>query len=392
MRTIDEIGAELRAISDIADRSLSEDEMTRYETLERELATANRERELRSRDAAYRTPVAGAPVATARDNQDEAEELRAFNAYLRTGQPNADLVESRAQSEGTNTAGGYLVPSTMLARIVERQKAFGGLAPFATQMPTGRGEHTTYPSLDDTANSGVIAAENTAPASGGADVVFGQVSLDAYTYMATGASNAPIRVSVELQQDADFDVQSMLVRLLGTRLARAQAPDWATGSGSSKPDGICRSGLTADVTQTPTATFTYANLIAMENAIDPAYLQNARWVMNSKTWGEYRKLVDTAGRPLVIENAQSGIAGPAQKSLLGYPVVIDQAFPDAATATNFAVFGDIEEAYVIRRIGSIAIWVNPYASSRYVEYEAWERADGTVQNRNAFAILKGGAS
>lgn len=387
-----EISKTMTAITDKAEaesRSLTVAEMDEYERLEGELATEQRREQIRSRDRAYRTPAAAPAVATARDEQDEAEQNRAFEAYLRTGQVNGDLVQYRAQSEGSDAAGGYLVPDSFLTQIVERQKQFGGIAPFATQMPTAKGEHTTWPSLDDTANSGAIATENAAVGSGGADVVFGQVAIDAYTYVSTGTGNAPVKVSVELLQDSDFDVQPMLARILGTRLARAQAPDWTLGSGTGEPDGICRSGLTADVNQGTSGTFTYAELCSVEDAVDPAYLQNARWAMNSKMWSKIRQLVDTAGRPLITEAAAAGIGAAVNRQLLGYPVVIDQSLPDAADNTNFAILGDIAEAYVIRRVGSIVMWVNPYASSRYVQFEASERADGTVQNRNAYAVLAG---
>lgn len=386
---IEELLAKMRALTQAAEnRAMTDDEMTEYERLEGELTAVRRDGEIRSRQRAYETPTSS-PGATKRDEQDADEEMRAFEAYLRTGQPNHDLIEARAQSEGTDTAGGYLAPDSFVQRIVERQKAFGGFAPYATQMPTATGEHTSFPSLDDTAHSGAIAAENTEVASGGADLVFGQVAIDAYTYVASGASNAPLKVSVELLQDSRFDLPSMLARILGTRLARVQAPDFVTGAGSTKPDGILISTLTPDVKQATSGTFTYADVCSLEDALDPAYQQNARWLMSAGSWSKVRQMVDDNGRPLVLPQAAAGIGGPIPKELIGYPVVIDPACPAAADDTPFAVLGDLAEAYIIRRVGSVSIWVNPYASARYVEYEAYERVDGTVQNRNAYVAWAG---
>jgi HK97 family phage major capsid protein len=392
MRTIETISAEMRAITDGAEgRNLSDDEMSRFEALETELRNVNRENEIRSRQRAYQTPVALDTNVVIRDAQDADEQSRAFEHFLRTGQVNHDLIEARAQSIGTDSAGGFLVPDSFLTRIVERQKSYGGVASVASTIQTATGATIEFPSLDDTANSAAIATEGAAVASGGADLTFGTVSLSAYRYTTSGASNAPLKVSVELLQDASFDVQALLARVLGTRLARAEAPDFATGAGSTKPDGICIATLTADVKQTTSGTFTYAQLLDVEDALDEAYRQNARWIMNNDSWSKIRALTDSAGRPLVLENASSGIGGPAPKQLLGYPVIIDSAFPNAADDTPFAVFGDIAESYLIRRVGGVVVAVDPYSSIKAGQYEftAWERVDGTVQNRHAYVALAG---
>src|SRR5690606_291525 len=104
---------------------------------------------------------------------------RAFDHYLRTGRENADITELRAQGVGTDAAGGFTVPETMLTKITERMKAFGGLAEHVETITTDSGEPIRWPTLDDTSNTGVIAAEGTAPATGGADLVFGEKTLGA---------------------------------------------------------------------------------------------------------------------------------------------------------------------------------------------------------------------
>ena len=57
-------------------------------------------------------------------------------------------------------------------------------------------------------------------------------------------------------------------------------------------------------------------------------------------------------RPLLKGQDDSALGTDAGgDTLLGYKVVIDQAFPDIAanSTTNWGVFGDIHEAYVVRR-------------------------------------------
>lgn len=321
------------------------------------------------------------------DPQPDPSLERAFDAYLRTGVPNQDL--TRAQGVGDPTAGGFLVTPGFRQKLVEAQKAFGGFAAEADSFTTNTGGPLEYPTIDDTANSGEIVAESAA-ASGGADLVFGTVNLGAYKYTSTGAGGVPLRLSVELVQDSEFDVQSLASRVLGTRIARAQAAHWVTGTGVGQPKGIVAPSLTANETSDAAGVFDYDDMLDTEGQLDPAYEQNAKWLMNKATWSQIRGLLDSSGRP-IIQPLLDGITGRPIKSLIGYPVVIDQAMPNLATSgAFFAVLGDFREAYVIRRVSNLAVLVDPYsrAANGEIQITAWERADGNIQNRLAYVICK----
>jgi HK97 family phage major capsid protein len=394
--TTEEILDALKAILEAADgRDLTEDEVRSYEDLEKQLATANQSAQIRARQKAYETPVkanldAIAHVTAAKP--DNALE-RAFSHYLRTGLANQDIVQLRAQST-TDAAGGYMVPPGFRQKLVEVQKAYGGLAAEVETITTDSGNTLEYPSLDDTANSGAITTESSAFTSG-ADLVFGTVALGAFKYTSLGAgSNLPLRVSVELLQDSAFDVEGLVSRALGTRIARKQASDWCVGTGTTLPFGICHSALTPDETADAPPVIDYDDLLDTEARLDPAYEQNAKWVMNKATWTSIRGLLDggATGRPLIFDQAASGIAGRPDKQLLGYPVVIDQAMPDVSggAGRNCVVLGDLREAYVIRKVSNFVVVVDPYTRSANgeVQYVAWERADGNIQNRSAYKVLK----
>jgi HK97 family phage major capsid protein len=395
--TVEEILAALQAIIDEAGTApLTEEQATAYEQLEVQLKAAQKSEEIRKRNAAYNTVRVPAGVPSPGSKPEDSIEL-AFTAYLRTGRPNADisgLRVSNAQSTGSDPAGGYMVPPGFRQKLVEVQKAYGGLAPQVDQFSTDDGSTMEYPSVDDTANSGQITAEGAAVA-GGADLVFGTVALGAFKYTSSGASNLPLKVSVELLQDAAFDVQGLISRKLGERIARKQAGDWVTGTGTTLPFGIARAALTADSTLAAGNAITYAKLLDIETQLDPAYEQNAQWAMNKASWQNIRAVVGTDGRPLVQESAQAGVGTSPNRMLLGYPVIIDQAFPTNTTlSAKWAVLGDLREAYVIRRVSNVVVIVNPYSSaaSGQVEFTAWERADGNVQNRKAYSLAAANAA
>lgn len=387
-----------------ADNGMTADEQNDYTALEAEVTRLDIDIEARDR-AAERAKKLAAPQATpagvhkpsiVKVYEDEERLYRnAFDRYLRGGTrdlttEHRNILEARAQSVGTPSEGGYLVPDGFRQKMVEVKKAFGGLANFVDNFSTSTGNPIEYPTLNDTANSGSITAENAAFADGD-DLVFGTVSLGAYKYTSSGAgTTTPLRVSVELLQDSAFDIESLVARKLGERIARAQANDWINGDGIGEPLGIFAGA--ADQNVDVADVLDYDDLLSLEGALDPAYEDNARWVMSKGTWNALRGLVDQDGRPLLQASAQSGIGTGVEKTLLGYPVIIDQACATFGSATgpstNLAL-GDWMEAYVIRRVSSLTVVVNPWtrANNGQVEFTAYERADGTVQNRAAYVSL-----
>lgn len=395
--TVDEIVEEMSSLAANTDqRSLTDDEATRYERLESALAAARRSENIRRRQDAYETPVPGdlaalVHVGTARRDDTYNQ---AFTHYLRTGRPNQDLLN--AQQVGTDSEGGFLVSPQFRQKLVEVQKAYGGLAAAVDSFSTDRGGDVEYPSVDDTASVGAITPEEAAFTTG-TDLAFGTITLKAYKYTSTGAdASAGLRVSVELLQDSEFDIEALIARSFGTRIARKQAVDWVSGTGTGMPFGIAHAGLTANVLLAAGNAITYQKLLDIETALDPAYEQNAAWAMNKNTWQRIRGLTDAVGgRPLIDKQADAGIGQRPARELLGYPVIVDQQFPNSDTLNaRFAVLGNLVEAYTIRRVANLVMIVNPYTRANFgqVEYVAWERADANVQNRKAYALAQAAAT
>lgn len=380
-------------ISEAGSEPLSEDAQAEVSELENQLAIIAGSDAIRDRHNARKQVRPGIrPVDMAGASSSE---LKALDRYLRSGDPS--LIKN-ALSEGVPSEGGYLVPDEFRDKIVECMHSFGGMMEHAEELTTSTGAPLSWPTVNDAPgdvpNEAVITPEGQQQSSGGADPVFGEASLGAYTYTTTGANNEPVRISRELLQDARIDVQAKISSLFGIRIARKLAKDIATGSGVGEPKGILNG--TADVelvtaNDMGNAANGYAKLLEIEDSVDSAYLANAKWVMNRTTWTQIRKIVDLDGRPLMLQSAQSGISGRIERQLLGYPVVIDEGFPSPADDVNFMVFGDIREAYVVRHVADLEVLVDPYSRGKYrqVEMSGWARADGTVQNRCAYSIVKG---
>lgn len=409
MRTIEQILADLQAIIDGAidpenngeERPLTDEEVQRYEALEGELQTVRRSVEFRSRHTAYITPNRNAIVpAGEHGSVQRTGEERAFEHYLRTGTPNSDLnpasgpvpMEYRAQAEGTGAAGGFLVPAGFLQKITERLKAFGGISGEAEHVNTGSGNPLPWPTNDDTANTGEIVAENAAPA-GGADLVLGQKTLGAYKYTSEGVGGVPLKVSFELAQDSAFNLEEFVQRKLAERIGRKQAADWSMGTGTGMPLGAVTGGTSGVIVASNVTGLSYAEAVSTVHVPDVAYREDGEsvWVMNDAIMALLERLVDTTGRPL-LQMSTDGIAGKPVRTLLGYRIVIDNTLPATyGVATKTLLFGNINRAYIIRDVQEVTMIVmrELYALNGQIGYMAWARADGTVQDVNAYTVVRG---
>lgn len=391
---MEELLAALKALIEEAEaegRPLTEEEEERAADLTKQIEATKRTAHYRSLVNAYETPVRTDLHVAVSGKEEESVELRSMVHYLKTGLYDDYAMETRAQTKGTTTAGGYLVPTTTANKIVERMKAFGGLAEEAENLTTSSGEAMNWATEDDTGNTAEIVAEGAAAATAGADKVFGQTTLGAFKYEATGAGNLPMKVSWELLEDSTLNLEDHIAKNFARRIMRKFSVDIISGNGTTAPQGIAAAQTAHDEITANAAGPTYAELLATVAALDPEYRSNAKWLINDATWTVLLGMVDEAGRPLILPQASAGLSAGVPLQLLGYPVVIDQGMASIGDQTKFAVFGDLRESYIVRRVdGFHLLRLNElYAVNGFVGFLGWARMDGRVQNLNSYVVLAG---
>lgn len=313
------------------------------------------------------------------DARAQAEiETAAFNAYLRGGM-RALTDEQRAvaskrfqaaQSTGTNTAGGYLVPQGFYATLESAMKAYGGMLETGFVFQTDSGNSLPIPTDNDTSNSGAILTENTQVS--GQDVTFGSVTLGAYTY-----TSKLVLVSNQLLQDGAFDLNTYLAGKLGERIARAINTHFTTGDGSSKPTGaVTASTLGKTGASGQTTSILFDDLIDLMHSVDPAYRGNARYMMADSTLQAIKKLKDSNGMYLwQPAQPQSG----DQDRINGKPYTINQDMAAMAAGAKSVLFGDFSK-YFIRQVTGTQVLrlVERYADFNQTGFLAFQRWDGNL--------------
>ena len=293
--------------------------------------------------------------------------------------------EQRALSVGTDADGGYTVPEGFMAELEETLLAFGGFRRIARILSTTSGNDMPWPTMDDTGNSGAILAEaSTIGAS--VDPTFGVVTLNAYKY-----SSKPVLVSAELLEDSAFNLATELARALGTRIGRATAAHFATGTGTGQPQGVTI-GASAGKTSASATVIIAEELIDLQDSLDPAYevFPSIGWAFRKATLSTIRKMRSDSGAGAGTGDFlwQPGLRAGEPDMLLGAPYAIIQEMPAAATTTIPIVYGAMEK-YIIRDAGMIRFYRldELYRANDQTGFITLSRHDGKMLQSSAIKKL-----
>lgn len=401
------IATEMRSQHDsIGDAAWTDEQRSRWEAMKADLKHLDeqikREEEVRDAEQRYVEGNADDLARRARESgtpppqgQGNAEEQRsaAFNRFVRVGL--AELTpeerqilramkdESRAQGAGTGSAGGYTVPRTFLARVIESMVSYGGIASVSQILNTDSGETIEWPVALNGSEEGELLGEN--DETNEEDVEFAMGSLGAHK-----TSSKIIRVSNELLADAGIDVEGFLAGRIGSRLGRIEARLLVQGTGAGTP--LQPKGLEASVTITKNtaaaASFTWKEINALIHSVDPAYRNSPKYrlAFNDNTLKTIEEMEDGQGRPLWLP----GIDGGAPPTILKRPYVIDPAIADIGAGKMFMFGGDFNQ-FVVRRVKYMAL---KRLVERYVEFDqtaflAFARFGCCLQDTGAIGALVG---
>jgi HK97 family phage major capsid protein len=315
----------------------------------------------------------------------------AFGEYLRHGfgdlpsEMRAALRENRAQSAGTNSEGGFTVPTELIPELIKSMAAYSPLFDenITRQLVTASGNPLTMPTTNDTSKTAVLLAENTAATDN--DAVFGQVTLGAYKY-----TSGLIKVSNELLQDTAINLEAELRGLMAERFGRGVGAALTTGTGSNQPNGIVTAagaGITGAV-----STISFDNLIDLQHSVDPAYRRapSTAFMFNDSTLQTLRKIKDSEGNYIW---QPASVATGAAATILGEQYVINQAMANIGASAVSVLYGDMQK-FIVRRARPIDIkrLDERFAEADQVAFVGFVRVDSTILDSAAIKKLTHAAS
>jgi HK97 family phage major capsid protein len=311
------------------------------------------------------------------------------------GRPNSYLADAtgpgarqlRALAEGTGNVGGYTVPPGFLQRLQAGMKRTSPMARVAELQETQGGAAMTFPTTDDTANTGSLIAEAAALPTP-TDPTFGQKAVNAWMY-----TSGAIKASVQLVQDQAVDVPTWLGRTLGARVGRIANLHFTTGDGSSKPTGL-QPGLTVgkQVAVGGTVTCKYDDLVDVLYSVDAEYRELppeeawVGWMGSDAAIRMARKALEASGREVTTED---------HRQLLGFPVMSNPDWPVPAASVRSLAFGAFSLGYLVRSVigDVIVLELNQlYAANLQRGYLAASRWDGLPTDPLAIKCLQQSAT
>jgi len=279
------------------------------------------------------------------------------------------LREARDLSATNAATGAATIAEGFVRQLEESLLYYGPMRQAASVIRTAEGNALPWPTVDDTANTGAILAENTSFGSS-VDPTFGTITFGAYKY-----SSKPVLVPNELLQDSAFDLASYIASALGQRIGRIQNTHFTTGDNSSKPNGVVTASGQGNTAATSTA-ITMDELIVTQHALDIAYRQGAAWMLHDTVASYVRRLKDGNGQYLW----QPSIVAGRPDMLLGSPVWINNDMASTISGTNKTlIYGDFSK-YMIRDAGTVRLvrMNERYADTDQVGFVAFLRSDADL--------------
>ncbi|KKM00377.1 hypothetical protein LCGC14_1805030 [marine sediment metagenome] len=275
-------------------------------------------------------------------------------------------MEIRVQTEGVNTAGGFVVPDEMDRAIIDLRETYGMFRANARVLPMSS-DHMTIPRRAGGVTAYFIGETEKITAS---DKSWNQVELTAKKL------GALTRMSTDLNEDAIINIADDLANEMAYAFAVKEDQCGIDGDGTSTYGGM--SGIRTifvdgnhtagqDAGTSPFVAWSQATLadeLTTLMSLLPAYaLPRAKfYISQAGKAGLLDRIALEAGG-----NTTQQIAAGAQPSFAGYPIVAAAVMPSTPTnATVAFLFGDLSMSSTLGDRRGITIKTS---SERYIEFD-----------------------
>lgn len=331
-------------------------------------------------ETAYSRPNGGEDAGF---KSDGGEYSKAFRNYLRKGMDGGlEALQTKALSVGSDSDGGYLVTSSMSARIVQ---AIFETSPMRQLASIETISTDSLDLIDD--HSSAVAGWT---AETGAIVETSTPTL-AKRNIPTNELYAQPKATQKLVDDAAIDVEAWLAGKISDIFARTQNTAFISGNGVGQPRGILTYaagtswGQIQQVNSGTSAQVTADALINLFYALKDGYSRNANFLMNRTTVQQVRLLKQATTNQYMW---QPGLAAGTPDTLLGVPVMMAADMPVAAANSLSVAVGDFKAAYQIVDRRGIRILRDPFTEKPFVKFYATARVGGDVVNSEAIKLMK----
>lgn len=404
--TVEESLEERRELASLADkisamletaknekRSLTDDEITTFDALEKEhiermkqVLLFERAYELQTGVKVTGRTIYENPSANLVSLDGEKQKREQFSEYLR-----GDMSEREYRDlQGTvsNKGGNTIAPEQFVSELIKEVDNATVFRTLARKMTLTGAQSLGVPTLTSGLNDYEWTPE------------IGEVPKDENmsfgkrTFQPNQLTKLAL-ISKHLVRNSGISIESLVIEELSKKLAGTLEKNYMTGDGVDKPLGVfteSASGIsnTRNVAVGKASqTITYDGIVDAVYKLKSAYRANAKWLINSKVVAELRKLKDTTGRPLW----QEGITGDRPSTLLNIPVIESEFAPaELETGKPIGILGDFSKYWIVDSLEfELQVLIEVYANKNQIGYQAGYWGDGQPVMSEAFVRIMAGA-
>jgi len=301
---------------------------------------------------------------------------KAFEQYMRYG----DASAFKAANETTAADGGYLVPRSYSNELITSINEGSVLRTAGARVLNISGTNSfRVPTMTNATTAAIIKAESTSFSEEYPTI--GEVEFTPFKYTALSLATD------ELLADSRIDVfNQVLAPDAVNRFIKAENTDFATGGGSSAPQGVMIGGQVG-VTAAATNAITADEIIDTYHSLKTEYRGRAVWLMNDATLKVIRKFRESSTTGAYLW--QPGLAQGQPDTILGRPVYTLSTVDTIATGKKVIAFGDMSYFWIADFGGLSFQRLNErYADIGQIGFRWYKRMDSNVMLAEAIKYLK----
>ena len=322
------------------------------------------------------------------DFQENLEHKKALNNYLKKGidaplaniETKADLTTA---TDSSSAYGGYLLTPNM-QRIITGELNDNCFMRQICSVQTI--SSSALEVIDDTSFATSWIAE-TGTINDSDSAVLNKITVKAHELVAQP------KVSQKLLDDASIDIEEWLAYQLANQFMQKEEEAFLKGTGdtNNQPTGITNYTSDIEIIESSSSVdggIEAEDIVDLYYSLKEQYVGNASFVMPRTAVSAVRMLKDSTSGAYLWQPA---LLGGKEDTLMGCPVYQSSNMPALGAGSLSIIFGDFKFYQIVDR-NDIRVLRDPYTAKPYVRFYTTKRVGGDVIRKEAFKMLKCGAT
>ena len=348
-------------------RSLSDEEIENFDAKKAEIEKIDKTIE-RVQERRYKSMNEEEKVVEKREVNKEVMEKRALDAFFRGEELDGEKRAMLSTTSGNKATIPLTIAEGILKKLEEQCPILQEGRRYSSKGTLRLLSETTY-------GDAAITEENAKFHEDDPNLAFIELTSHKIT--------TSVKASFELLANSSVDMDMYLTDVIIRRMSRELNKFFLVGTGTKQPQGL----IQAKNKVTAPQELTYDLFVEMGTSLHPDFMDNAKYIMNRKTFTKCALLEDGNGHKYV----QGGVVnGKFQYTLGGVPIIIDNNMPDYTQGQKAIILANIQDCYSINILQDIVLKrLDQVEFLQGIEvFASYMLADGKITNEDAILVAE----